>query len=77
MEDRGQLISTVGYSAYAIIVTLGVAFLMLFAIWSLGFGMRFPGTMPFAATCLASVAAICQRAQGAQFEPGMAMKQLI
>ena len=68
-EDRDQFISTVGFSAYAIVIALVMAFLMLFAALGLGFAMKYPATMPLTATCSASIAAICQPAWGARFEP--------
>ena len=71
-EDREQLVSAVGYSSYAILVSLVVMAFMLLAILILGLGMRYSRTMPLAATCSASLAAICQPAQGAEFEPDLA-----
>ena len=74
-EDRGQLIS-VGYSSYAIIVSLAMMVFMLLAILCLGLGMRYSATMPLVATCSASIAAICQPAPGTKFEPELATMPL-
>ena len=71
-EDPGDLVSAVGFSSYAILVSLSVMIFMLLAILTLGLWMRYSSTMPLAATCSASIAAICQPAQGAEFEPHLA-----
>lgn len=71
-EDREEFVSAVGYSSYAILVSLAVMVFMLLAILAFGLGMRYSRSMPLAATCSASIAAICQPAQGTEFELDLA-----
>ena len=75
-ENSGEHISTVGYSAYAIIVSLTTMVSILLAIIILGRWMRYSASMPLAATCSASMAAICQPAQGAEYGPDLALQPL-
>ena len=71
-EDPEELISAVGFSSYAIVVSLAVMAFMLLAVLILGLSMRYPRTMPLAATCSASIAAICQPVHGTEFEVDLA-----
>ena len=49
---------------------------MLLAVLVIGFGRRFSATMPLAACCSASVAAICQPYPGRVTEWGVTMDKL-
>ena len=71
-EDPEELISAVGFSSYAIVVSLAVMAFMLLAILILGLGTRYSSTMPLAATCSASIATMCQPVQGAEFKVDLA-----
>ena len=75
-EDHEQLISTVGFSSYAIVVLLALMTFMLLTVLALCLGMRYPATMPLVATCSASIAAICQPSQGTIFEHDLAKMPL-
>ncbi len=75
-QDPSQLISTVGYSSLAVLVSLIIMSLMLLGILALGLVMRYPATMPLAANCSASLAAISQPLRGGEFESDLALKKL-
>ena len=74
--DPSQLVSTVGYSSLAIIVSLTIMVLMLLGILALGLAKSYPTTMPLAANCSALLAAITQPSQGRKFEADLAQKEL-
>jgi hypothetical protein len=74
--DPTQLISTVGYSAYAIIVGVSIMIFMLLVIVVIAFVIKYPNTMPLAAISSASLAAICQPVGEENFEPSLSLKSL-
>jgi len=57
------LISAVGYSPYAIVFAVSFGGAMLVAALLVGFLKTYPATIPLAACCSASIAALCQPQQ--------------
>ena len=76
ISQPDYLISTVQYSPYAIIFALCMGGVMLLAMFALGFGRRFSPTMPLAACCSASLAALSQPYHGRMTEEDVTMKKL-
>ena len=74
--DPSQLISTVGYSSLAIVISMIIMVLMLLGILALSLVVAYPTTMPLAANCSASLAAITQPSHGSEFEAGLAREKL-
>ena len=74
--DPSQLISTVIYSASAIVASLGVSSFMLIVLLMLSLVMVYPPIMPLAANCSASLAAITRPPPGSVFEQDMATKKV-
>ena len=59
-ELPNSLVSSTGYSPYATVFALSMGGAMLVAALLLGFLRTYPATMPLAACCSASIAALCQ-----------------
>lgn len=59
-ETPSVSISSAGYSPYAIIFAVCFGGAMLIAVLLLAFLRKYPATMPLAACCSASIAAMCQ-----------------
>ena len=59
-ENRDGLISTVGFSPYATVFAISMGGALLIVVLLFGALRRYPGTMPLAACCSASIAALCQ-----------------
>ena len=70
------IISTTGFSAYAIIFALCMGSVMLLIVLLFGFGRRYPATMPTAACCSASLAALCQPFDGPMTERDVTIRRL-
>lgn len=69
-------ISTTGFSSYAIIFALCMGSAMLLTVLIVGFGRKFPATMPLAACCSASIAALCQPYDGRMTAKDVTMGRL-
>ena len=68
-------ISTVGFSPYATIFAICMGGAMLLAVLLVGIFRTYPGTIPLAACCSASIAAACQPQQG-EVKDELAFKKL-
>lgn len=59
-ERMSRAINATGWSAYPIVFALSMGGAMLTAVLLLGLLKSYPGTMPLAACCSASIASSCQ-----------------
>lgn len=76
LPDTGQQVSAIGYSPLAIIFALCTGSVVLLAVLYVGVMRKLPATMPLAACCSASVAAMCQPRQGDLTQRDVTMMKL-
>lgn len=61
-ENKQGLISAVAYSSFAAVFALSMGGAMLVAVLLVGLLKKYPATIPLAACCSATIAALCQPA---------------